>query len=135
MSRLPKALLAASLGSIAFNLLLLVAFRPLVINPAMPLQALSVGPVVTLTLMGVIGATAVYWLLRLTLRSPVKPFAWVSLAVLLLSFIPDYEIIGVTSGRFAGGNAGSALVLMAMHVAAALVIVPSLTLIWGAREA
>jgi hypothetical protein len=53
--------------------------------------------------------------------------------VLVLSFIPDLLIIGQTTGPFAGGTLPAALVLMCMHVAAAVITVWSLTRLWGPR--
>ena len=80
-------------------------------------------PVATFTVAGVVGATIVYALMRWWLVAPNKAFVALSIVVLLLSFIPDYLVIGQTTGRFAGGNGGSALVLMLMHVVTATIVV------------
>ena len=125
--RLTLAFLLAVVGSLAANLILLFLLRPLVIDPAMPLEALGVAPVATFTVAGVVGATIVYALMRRWLVAPNRAFVALAIVVLLLSFIPDYLIIGQTTGRFAGGNGGSALVLMLMHVVTAIIVVWALT--------
>jgi Family of unknown function (DUF6069) len=129
-----KGFLAALVGSVAANLIALFLLRPLVVDPAMPLHALSVGPVAMLTAIGAIGATIVYAILRALLVHPNKPFIWISAAVLVLSFIPDYLIIGQTTGMFAGGSWPNAAALMFMHIVAAIIIVWSLVWLWGGRQ-
>jgi hypothetical protein len=129
-----KSFLLALIGSIVANLILLFVLKPFVINPAMPLHSLSVGPVAALTAIGTIGATIVYAILRAFMARPNKAFIWLSVIVLLISLIPDYLIIGSTTGPFAGATLPSALTLMLMHVAAALIIVWSLVKVWGARN-
>lgn len=128
-----RSLLSALVGSLAANLLVLFVFRPLVIDPAMPLNALSVVPVTAFTVVGVTGATIVYAVMRSLLAQPDPAFVGVAIAVLLVSFLPDYMIIGQTTGMFAGGNVGSALVLMLMHVVTAILAVWSLVRLWGRR--
>ena len=129
-----KSFLLALVGAIVANLIILFVLKPFVINPAMPLHSLSVGPVVMLTAIGTIAATIVYAILRAFMARPQKTFIWLSVIVLLVSFIPDYLIIGNTTGPFAGGTLPSALTLMLMHVAAAIIIVWSLVKVWGARN-
>ena len=129
-----KGFLIALVGSVAVNLVLLLVARPLVIDPAMPLNALSIGPVLSFTIAGVIGATAVYAIMRATMRDPDRVFLWTASVVLLLSFIPDILIIGQTTGMFAGGNLPSAILLMSMHVATAGTVVLCLTRLWGRRQ-
>jgi len=129
-----KAFLTALIGSVAVNLLILVLFRPIVINPAMPLHALSVGPVAMLTTIGIIGAMIVYAIMRALLAHPARVFVWTAVVVLIVSFIPDYLIIGETSGMFAGGTLGSALVLASMHIVAAIITVWSLVKLWPGRH-
>ncbi|HUX81148.1 MAG TPA: hypothetical protein VMV38_02415, partial [Candidatus Paceibacterota bacterium] len=55
--------------------------------------------------------------------------------ILIASFVPDYAIIGQTTGTGAGGTVGSALVLMLMHVVAAVAVVWSLVRLWGSKQA
>jgi hypothetical protein len=133
---MPKFLtsaLVAIVGAVVANLIVLYAIGPFVNNPAMPLHALSFPTVTMLTVIGAIGAVIVYAVLRMFLQKPNTPFIWVSVIVLLVSFIPDYMIIGQTTGPFAGGTLPNALVLMLMHVVAAIIIVWSLVKLWGAR--
>ena len=134
MTKFFKAFFIALIGSVVANLIVLFALRSFVINPAMPLHALRVGPVAMLTTMGVIGATVVYALMRQFLAQPQKLFIWVAVVVLLASFIPDYLIIGQTSGPFAGGTLPSALVLALMHVVAAVIVVYAFVKMWGAKN-
>lgn len=129
-----KSFLIALFGATFANLVLLFAFAPLVIDPAMPLHALTVGPVLSFTIVGVIGATVVYAVMRAKLRDPDKVFLWTAGVALLLSFIPDILIVGQTSGMFAGGNLSSAILLMAMHVATAGTVVLCLIRLWGGRQ-
>jgi hypothetical protein len=134
MYQFVKAFFAAVISAIAANSIILYIARPMVIDPAMPLHALSLFPVVSLTAIGGIAATSVYAVMRSTMRSPNKAYIWISVIALIISFVPDYMIIGMTSGPFAGATLPSALVLMLMHIAAAVCIVLSLTNIWGARS-
>jgi hypothetical protein len=133
MNTFLKAFLIALIGSVAANLAVLFVFGSVVVNPAMPLHALSVGPVTMLTTVGVIGATIVYALMRQFLARPQKPFIWLAVVVLLVSFVPDYMIIGKTTGPFAGGSVPTALVLALMHVVAAAIVVWSFVKVWGSK--
>lgn len=133
MARFVKSFVAALVGSVVVNLIILYVLKPFVVNPSMPLHALSAGPVTMLTVAGVLGAFIVYAILRAFLYKPNTAFIWISVIVLLISFIPDYKIIGDTTGMFAGGTVASALTLALMHVAAAFIIVWSLIELWGGR--
>ena len=133
MAKFFTSALVAIIGSVVANLIVLYAIGPFVNNSAMPLHALSFPTVTMLTLIGAVGAIVVYAIIRAFLQKPNKPFIWISVIVLLLSFIPDYMIIGQTTGPFAGGTLANALVLMLMHVVAAVIIVSSLVKLWGAR--
>lgn len=128
-----KAFLAALVGSVVINAVLLFVFRSLVINPDMPLHALSLPLVTVFTTIGAVGATIVYAIMRAFMSNLNKIFIWISAVVLVLSFIPDFLIIGQTTGPFAGGTVGTAILLMVMHVAAAAAIVYSLVKLWGAK--
>ena len=121
-------------GAVVANLIILFVLGPVVQNPAMPLHELSVPTVAVLSIFGAIGAIIVYAIMRAFLKSPNKPFVWLSIVVLLLSFIPDYMIIGMTTGPFAGGSVPTALVLALMHVVEAIILVWSLVKLWGARK-
>lgn len=131
--RVVRAFTVATAGSVVANLLLLFAVRPFVIDPAMPLEILSVGAITLFTIGGAVGAAIVYAVMRRMLARPDRPFAIVSVVVLLASFVPDYLIIGETTGTFAGTNTGSALLLMLMHAVEAAIVVPCLIRLWGRR--
>lgn len=132
---LARSFLTALIGSLIVNLVLLFVLRPLVIDPSMPLNALSIGPVASFTIMGVVGATIVYALLRRLMVDPNPVFLWIALVVLLFSFIPDVTVIGKTEGMFAGGSVATASVLALMHVATGAIVVLALTRLWGRRAA
>ena len=129
-----KAFLTALVGSVVVNLIILYVLRPFVIVPAMPLASLALLPVASLTIFGVIAATIVYAIMRAVLARPQTPFIWISVVVLILSLIPDYLIIGMTTGHFAGATFASASTLMLMHVAAAIITVWSLVKMWRAKD-
>src|SRR5665213_1891504 len=129
-----RAFLTALIGSLAANLVLMFLLRAVVINPAMPLNALSVVPITTFTIMGVVGGIIVYGLLPRFLANPNRAFICVAIVVLIASFIPDYLIIGQTTGPFAGGSVGTALLLMLMHVVTAMIVVGSMIRLWGKRS-
>jgi hypothetical protein len=131
--KLIKSFLVALVGSVVANLVILFALKNLVVNPAMPLHALSVPTVTALSTVGVIGAFIVYAIMRAVMKNPNMAFIWIAVIVLLVSFVPDYMVIGMTTGPFAGGNLGSALTLALMHVVEAIIVVYSLVKIWGAR--
>lgn len=128
-----KAFLVALIGSVAVNAAVVSILGPVVNNPTMPLMALTLMPVVMFTVIGTIGATIVYAIMRAMMADPKKAFIWVSAVVLIVSFIPDYLIIGKTSGPFAGGTLPEALVLMLLHVVAAVIIVWALVKLWGSK--
>ena len=129
-----RGFLTALIGSLVANLALLFLIRPFVIDSATPLNALSIGPVSVFTILGVVGATIVYALLRRFLTNPNMIFVWIAVVVLIISFVPDYMVIGQTTGMFAGGNVASALLLMLMHVVTAAIVVWSMTNLWGKRS-
>lgn len=133
--KIASAILIAIIGAVAANLVLLFSLRPLVINPAMPLPILNPEAITIFTIGGVLAATAVYALMRQVLAQPNKPFVVFSAVVLILSFIPDCLMIGdTTKPQFAGANWGCAIVLMLMHVVAAVIVVWALTTRWGSRS-
>jgi hypothetical protein len=135
VTRFFKAFLVALVGSVVANNILLFILRPFVINSAMPLHALSTGLISAFTIIGTIGATIAYAIIRRFSMNPTKIFIWISTVVLLLSFIPDYLIIGVTSDAFARGSWSTTLTLVLMHVVATVIIVWSLVRLWGPRAA
>ena len=81
-----------------------------------PYPVVTVLPVVVLTLLAAIGATAILWLLDRFTNRPILIFLWVALVVGLLSFIPSF-LKTATRPAFIG--------LGLLHVGAAIGI------IWG----
>jgi hypothetical protein len=128
-----KAFLIALVGSVAVNVIIVSFVGPMVLTPGQHLTALTLMPVVMFTVIGTIGATIVYAIIRALMAQPQKPFIWLSVVVLIASFYPDYMIIGATNGPFSGGTLPEALVLMFMHVVAAVIIVWALVKVWGAK--
>lgn len=128
-----KAVLKAILGSVIVNLILLYVLRPFVIVPAAPLMALNPGPVAVLTAVGAIGAIVVYALMKKFLKSPERPFIWLSVVVFLVSLVPDFMLFSPNSPSFAGASVASVGTLMLMHAAAGVVIVWSLVCYWPAK--
>ena len=135
MGRFFTGFFVAVIGSVVANLVILYVFGPLVNNPGMPLHSLSVMPIALFTVVGAVGATVVYAIIRSFTMRPNMPFIWISIIVLLISFIPDYLIIGKTTGMFAGGTVANASTLALMHLVAAIIIVYALTKLWGPKPA
>lgn len=111
--------------TIVANLILLFAGRPFTGVPD-TFTTLSPGPVVMWSVLGTIGATIAFALARRFAKSPNKTFVLIAVIVLLLSFIPDVLIHGMTSGMFAGATWSAVALLMVMHIAAAVILVKTL---------
>jgi hypothetical protein len=93
------------------------------------------GPGPTIFFTGVSGVVAVgvYALVRRTSARPDPLFRWIALVVLVLSFLPDLWLLSDGAAEaFPGATPAGIGILMAMHVAAAAVIVWALT--GGARR-
>lgn len=119
--KLWQSALVATIGSVLVNLILLFMLRPLTGVPATFLT-LSPGPVIMWSVLGAVGATVTFALLRRFSRKPRRNFTLIALIVLILSFIPDVLIHGATSGMFAGATWRAVILLMTMHVAEAFII-------------
>lgn len=118
-----RALVAAALA-VAVNMVILYFTKPL----APALLALDTLPVVVWSVVGTIGATLSYRFIRRRSATPERTFIIVALIALALSFVPNVAFLVVPALRIHGINAAGDYSLMAMHVAAAAVIVP--ILIW-----
>ena len=94
-------------------------------------MTLSPAPVIAWSVLGSIGAGITFMLVRKFSQNPNKTFIGISAVVLVLSFIPDIMIHGMVSGPFAGATWRAVALLMAMHVAAAVILVT--TLVKGTR--
>lgn len=88
-----------------------------------PFGALTIPPVVFLTSLGVLAASAVYGALTRVLRHPDPAFTRLALVALLVSFLPSLIVL-----RFdEDATVGAVLVLMGMHVVVAIVCILVLT--------
>jgi hypothetical protein len=110
--------LYAGIGALAANFVVLYFTKSL----APELMALSPGPVTFWTVMGAVGATLVFALLRRLSRNPDLAFLIVAIVALLISFIPDWWVWETKPPMFKGVTLGGIYALMAMHVVAAVII-------------
>jgi len=118
-----RALIAGVLA-VAVNLVILHFTKPL----APALLALDTLPVVFWSVFSTICAALSYRFICRRSATPHHTFIVVALIALMLSFVPNVVFLTVPALRIHGINAAGDYSLMAMHVAAAAVIVP--TLIW-----
>jgi hypothetical protein len=116
-----QSALVAGIGAMLVNLILLFALRPLTGVPD-TFVTLSPGPVIMWSVLGAVGATLVFALLRRFSRKPRRNFTLTALIVLMLSFIPDVLIHGATTGMFVGATWRAVMLLMTMHIAEAFII-------------
>ncbi len=131
--RFLKAFGVAAGGSVVVNLILVNLLRPHVTDPARPLEILNNLAITLFTLGGVVGAAAVYAIMRRFMDTPDRAYKVIATVVLILSFIPDAMIVGETTGTFSGATWPSALLLMLLHVTTALICVWALIRLWGRR--
>ncbi len=110
--------------SVLANVALIVGIESLDLAPGF--RALTVPPVVSLTVLGAVGATVVYGLLGRYVADVDRTFLRVAGAVLVLSFVPDVALL---AGDPAATVAG-VVVLMIMHVTVAAASVWTLVY-WG----
>jgi FtsH-binding integral membrane protein len=110
--------LYAGVGALIANSVVLYFTKPL----APDLMALSPVPVTFWTVMGTMGATLVYALVRRRSRAPERTYLIVAIVVLLISFIPDWWVWETKPPMFKGVTLGGIFALMAMHVVAAVII-------------
>ena len=113
-----RAGLYAGVGALVANFIVLYFTRPL----APDFVALSPIPVIIWTVLGTIGATLVYALVRRLSRTPERTFLIVAIVVLLISFIPDWWVWNTKPPTFKVVTLGGIYALMAMHVVAAVII-------------
>ena len=118
---LSAGLFAGALAVIA-NVVILYFTRPLA--PAM--LPLNLAPVVIWTLIGTFGATLAYRFIAARAAAPDRTFVIVALIALIISFAPDIALLRNPSPMFGEVTASGVYSLMAMHVIAAAIIVPTL---------
>lgn len=74
-------------------------------------------------------AVMVYAVTHRVAKRPERTFRWVAVGALLFSFLPDLWLLSEPGGQaFPGATPTHVAVLMVLHVVAAAVIVPGLTL-------
>jgi hypothetical protein len=94
-------------------------FQPLALPSAAIFFTVVVGP----------AAVIVFAVVRRIAGQPVRTFRWIAAAVLLLSFAPDAWLLSDAAAEaFPGATPAAVVALMVLHVVAAAVIVPTLTL-------
>jgi uncharacterized protein DUF6069 len=116
--------LLAIMGAAVANVLVgMVAVALLGVSPGfLPLQ---VGPVVSFTVVGVLGAVAVFALVARFSRRPVRLFRRIAFAVLVISLVPDLLLL--SASPFPGTTVVAVATLMVMHVVAWAISVGTLT--------
>ena len=119
---LPKSMFVALLLSTLANLVLLSVGKPFTQVPA-TFATLSVGPVTAWSILGALGASLVYALVRKYAVRSKRTFTIIALCTLVLSFIPDLMLLSVTSGMFAGATWSAVMLLMLMHVVEAIITI------------
>jgi hypothetical protein len=117
-----KRMCIAGVAAVAVNLLILHFTKPL----APALLALDTLPVVFWSVISTICAALCYRFVCRRSAAPQRTFIIVALVALVLSFVPNVLFLIVPAMRIHGINLAGDLSLMAMHLAAAAVIVPIL---------
>jgi len=120
---LRKAMLVGGVASIVANLILLYIGKPLV-GGAPSFAPLFPAPVVVWSILGVLGAGWTFAFIRKRAENPQRMFLIVSGVFLVVSFIPDYMLLGIPTGMFSGASLGGVVLLMLMHVVEAAILVP-----------
>lgn len=117
--------IAAVLSALANTVVgwLAVTLRP--VDPGF--MPLTFGPPAMFTIIGAIGATLVFWIISRLSQRPARVFTIVAVVVLLLSLIPDYQMLqGGGAMQFPGTNGWTVGALALMHFVGFAIIVPLL---------
>lgn len=116
------------LGAVAANLVLRAAALAVFDIPPEFEPLATAGPTVLLTVMGVAAGLAVALAVDKRSEHPVPLFQRIVLIALLLSLVPDIWMLTDSGGEgFPGATVPAVLTLMAQHVAAAAVVLWSVT--------
>ncbi|WP_435358482.1 DUF6069 family protein [Haloarchaeobius sp. DFWS5] len=107
----------ALLASLVGNAVLLAIAQSLSVAP--DFDPLAYPPVLFLTTVGTLGAAVVYWLLTRFVERPEVTFTRVVVAVLVLSFVPDFALLVYDPTATILG----VVVLMLMHAVVAVACV------------
>lgn len=127
-----KSLFVSGLKAVGGALLATSALRWLAVTlltiPPDFLPLATPAPVIVFTAVPAIGAVGVYALVRRMTSRPAFVFRWIGAVVLVLSIMPDLWLLtDAASETFPGTTPAAVLVLMALHVAAAVPIIWFLT--------
>lgn len=109
--------IVATVLAAALNAVLVAAARALDIAPGF--EPIAYPPVIFLTVLGVLAATAVFALVTRLRHEPGQTFPRLAAVALVLSFVPDFVLLQVDPAATVLG----VVVLMVMHVVAAVVAV------------
>jgi hypothetical protein len=123
----PRRLIPATGAALATSLIGVLAIRALAVSGASDTSRFSPlhpASVISLTVVGVLLATATCLGLNRTSHRPIATFRSVALVVLPISFIPD-AVIWVTA-HYPQTRAATVLPLMAMHILVAIVCLVAL---------
>ncbi|WP_267639673.1 DUF6069 family protein [Haloarchaeobius amylolyticus] len=113
----PVRVVLAIVASMVGNAALLAIALALSVAPGF--MALAYPPVLFLTVVGAAGAALVYWVLTTRVENPDRTFKRIVVAVLALSFIPDFGLLVADEAATLAG----VIVLMLMHVVVAVACV------------
>jgi hypothetical protein len=123
----PPRLAPASGAALAASMVGVLAIRALAVSAASNTSRFSplrLGSVISLTVVGVLLATATCLWLNRTSDRPLATFRYVALAALALSLIPDAAIW--LTAHYPQTRAATVLPLMAMHILVAIVCLVTL---------
>jgi hypothetical protein len=122
-------LLAAVVAAIGNIIVLLITDALFTVPASFP--PFAIGPVTFFSVVGVVGATAVFALLGRFTQRPIRWFWIISVVVLLLSFIPN--IVMLVANTLPGTTVAGVVGLMITHVVAAAAAVGILIGVAGER--
>jgi len=109
--------IVAAVLAVALNAAIVAVARAVGIAPGF--EPIAYPPVIFLTVLGVLTATAVFALLTRLVQQPGQTFTRLAAVVLVLSFVPDFLLLRADPAATVLG----VVVLMVMHVVAAVVAV------------
>ncbi len=117
IGRVAIAALAAAVAAVIGNIIVATLVKAVATIPP-EFVPFGLGRYVLFTVLGVIGAAVVYWILGRLGGDPVRRFTIIAIVVLLLSFIPDLGML--FSDFFPGATPAGVIGLMLMHVVTAV---------------
>ena len=122
---LPIGALAVILAVVGNLIVRAIGLQLVDVSPEfMPLA--SPGPVVFFSVIGVVLAVAVFWMIALRARRPFTTFRTVATVALIASLVPNVLLLLNGSG-VPGSSTGAVIILIVMHVVAYLASVGVLT--------